>query len=46
MNFSFSGKNPHVKNDEDLHYVTEKGIHPYDYMSTSGKFEETEMPTK
>ena len=45
-NFSFSRKNPHVKNDEDLHYVTEKGIYPYDYMNTWEKFDETELPSK
>ena len=22
---------PHVKNDEDLNFVVEKGIYPYDY---------------
>ena len=45
-NFSFSKQDPNVKSDDDLHYVTEKGIYPYDYMNTWEKFGETQLPSK
>ena len=43
---TFSRRNPHVKDDEGLHFVTEKGIYPYGYMNLWDRFDETELPSQ
>jgi hypothetical protein len=45
-NFKFSQQNKYIKNDYDLHLLTEKGVYPYDYMDSWDKFEETKLPPK
>jgi hypothetical protein len=45
-NFKFSQQNIFVKNDYDLHLLTEKGVYPYDYMDSWDKFEEENYPRK
>ena len=45
-NFIFTKQNPNVTNHDDLHFVTEKGIYPYDYMDLWDRFNETELPSK
>ena len=45
-NFKFSKQNEYIKNDHDLHLLTDKGIYPYDYMNSWDKFDETQLPPK
>ena len=45
-NFKYSRQNPNVKNDEDLHLATDKGVYPYDYMNCWERFDETQLPPK
>ena len=45
-NFTFTQSNPYVKNKTDLDLLTEKGVYPYDYMNSFGKFNETTLPSK
>ena len=45
-NFNLSKQSRWVKNTEDLHLLTEKGVYPYDYMNTWDKFNEKQLPEK
>ena len=45
-NFKFSKRNPYVSNDEDLDILTDKGVYPYDYMTSFDKFREKQLPPK
>jgi len=45
-NFKFSQQNNYIKNDDDLHLLTEKGVYPYDYMDNWERFNEVELPDK
>ena len=45
-NFKFSKQNDYIKNNHDLHLLTDKGVYPYDYMNSWDKFDETELPPK
>jgi len=40
-NFKHSMNSVYVKPDYDLDLLTEKGVHPYDYMNSLSKFNDT-----
>ena len=44
-NFRFSSANPYIRNKTDLDLLTEKGVYPYDYMNSSDKFNESQLPS-
>ena len=44
--FKQTSSNPYVKSKTDLDLLTEKGVYPYDYMSSFDKFNEQQLPSK
>ena len=45
-NFRYSSKNDIIKTEKCLDLLTEKGIHPYDYMNSFDKFNDEQLPSK
>ena len=45
-NFKHSGNSSCVNNCEDLDMLTDKGVYPYDYMNSWGRFNDTEPRQK
>ena len=45
-NFKFSNDSKYVNTIEDLDLLTEKGVYPYDYMDSWGKFNDSQLPPK
>ena len=43
-NFKHSRKPSYAIGDEDLNILTDKGVHPYDYMNNWDKFNDTKQP--
>ena len=44
--FTYTSTNPYIKSKTDLNLLTSKGVYPYDYMNSWGRFYETNLPKK
>ena len=45
-NFRFSSKNDVIKSEKCQDLLTDKGVHPYDYMNSFDKFDDEQLPSK